>query len=229
MTSGTRATLLNQLRDGSDPLAWNEFFQRYWPMIYAFARRRGCSEHTAEEIVQEVLLRVFRNRDVFQYDPAQGRFRDWLGTLVRNQVAEYFRRPAQRIKPRGGSASGSDCQPSAPTPTPEETWENIFESSLLLTLLDVVRCEMNPRDYLAFELFSLQQMKAAEVARVTGMTRNVVYKTHRKVLKRLRQLAGTYRDDGKLHERIGEAMRSQPSPLVQRSVTVHIEATQRNR
>jgi RNA polymerase sigma-70 factor (ECF subfamily) len=198
-------------------------------MIYAFARRRGCSEHTAEEIVQEVMLKVFRNRDIFQYDPARGRFRDWLGTLVRNQVAEYFRRPAQRIKPRGGGGNGSDRQPSAPTPTPEETWESLFESSLLLALLDVVRCEINPREYLAFELFSLRQMKAAEVARVTGVTRNVVYKTHRKVLKRLRELAGTYRDDGQLHQHMREALQAQPSPLVQRSLTQRIEATQQNR
>ena len=96
----TQATLLENLRDGSDPSAWEEFFARYWPLIYGSARRRGCSEHTAEEVVQEVMLKVFRHRDVFRYDPQRGRFRDWLGKLVRNQLAEHRRRPAQRAKTR---------------------------------------------------------------------------------------------------------------------------------
>ena len=95
----------------------------------------------------------------------------------------------------------------------------------MLALLDVVRSEVNPRDYLAFELFTLGELDAAQVARVTGLSRNVVYKAHRKVLRRLRQLAGSYASDGKLPERIKEALAAQPSPSVQRSVTLRVEAT----
>ena len=72
MNSNTRVTLLERLRDGSDALAWDEFFDRYWRLIFASAKRRGCSEHTAEEIVQDVMLAVFENKHVFRYDPAQG-------------------------------------------------------------------------------------------------------------------------------------------------------------
>ena len=63
MSGKTRATLLERLHEGSDPLAWEEFYQRYWPLVYASAKRRGCSDHTAEEIVQEVMLTVFEQKD----------------------------------------------------------------------------------------------------------------------------------------------------------------------
>jgi RNA polymerase sigma factor (sigma-70 family) len=92
MNDQTWPTLLERLHNGTDPLVWDEFFDRYWRLIYAAARARGCSEHTAEEIVQDVMLAVFEKRDVFRYDPAQGRFRDWLCALVRNKVAEFRRR-----------------------------------------------------------------------------------------------------------------------------------------
>jgi RNA polymerase sigma factor (sigma-70 family) len=229
MTSHTRPTLLEQLRHGGNPLAWDEFFNRYWPMIYAFARRRGCSEHTAEEIVQEVMLKVFSTRDIFQYDRARGRFRDWLGTVVRHQVAEYFRRPAQRIRPAGGGTEHGPPEPAATTPTPEEEWNELFESSLLEALLDVVRAETNPRDYLAFELVALRGLKGADVARVTGLSRNVVYKAHRKVLKHLRQLAGSYAAEGNLSQRIREAIQARPPAAVQQSVTGRVEATMRGK
>ena len=105
MTTSTRATLLERLRDGADALAWDEFFARYWPTIYGFARHRGCSQHTAEEIVQDVMLKVFQQRDVYRYNPSRGRFRDWLHTVVRNQVAEHRRRPANRVRGVGGGAA----------------------------------------------------------------------------------------------------------------------------
>ena len=60
MTTSTRATLLERLRDGADALAWDEFFARYGSTIYGFARHRGCSPHTAEEIVQEEIPKTMR-------------------------------------------------------------------------------------------------------------------------------------------------------------------------
>lgn len=223
MSSQTQATLLERLRDGGDPLAWDEFFGRYWPMIYALARHRGCSEQTAEEVVQDVMLKVFRQRDVFQYDPLHGRFRDWLGTVVRNQVAEYRRRPAERVRARGGDSGGNGPDPVADDASPEDVWEVAFESALLTVLLDVVRREMNPRDYLAFELLTLHDLPGAEVARITGLTRNIVYKARRKVVRRLRELGGSYAEDGRLHEQVRKAARLAPPAHVERSMTDRIE------
>lgn len=118
MDSKTKITLLERLRDGTDPLAWQEFSDRYWRLLFAFAKRRGCSEHTAEEIVQDVMVQVFQNRDTFSYDPAHGRFRDWLGTVVRNLVAKYRRQPARRIRGQGGDGHDDDPGPISATAAP---------------------------------------------------------------------------------------------------------------
>lgn len=73
MTTHTQVTLLERLREAADPVAWDEFYGRYWRLIHATARRRGCSDHTAEEVVQEAMLAVFNHRDAFAYDPEIGR------------------------------------------------------------------------------------------------------------------------------------------------------------
>jgi RNA polymerase sigma factor (sigma-70 family) len=225
MVSNTRATLLERLRDGANALAWDEFFGHYWPTIYGFARHRGCSDHTAEEIVQDVMLAIFQHRDVYQYDPARGRFRDWLGAVVRNKVAENRRRPANRLRAVGGDSSQCVLDPAADQQGPDAAWEAAFESSLLLALLDTVRRESSARAYLAFELVTLQGMSGSEAGRLTGLSRNAVYKANKRVFQRLAELGSPYREEGRLAERIKQALEQRPPAAVERSVTERIRQT----
>jgi len=225
MTATTRVTLLERLRDGADALAWDEFFGRYWPMIHGFARRRGCSEHTAEEIVQDVMLKVFERRDVYQYDPSRGRFRDWLGTVVRNKIFEYRRCPANRLHGRGGDSDGEPLDAMAGPDASDADWEAAFESSLLLTLLDAVRRETNARTYLAFELLAIHNISGDEAARITGLTRNAVYKASKRVFSRLIELGAPYRDEGRLADVVKQAMEDRPSLATERSLTMRIQQT----
>lgn len=229
MNSKTRVTLLERLRDGTDALAWDEFFDRYWRLIFASARRRGCSDHTADEIVQDVMLAVFEKKDVFRYDPAVGRFRDWLAGMVRNKVAERRRRPDDRIRgQRAVSVEGlSDREASGHQP--DDAWEAAFEEALLVALLELVRCEVNPRTYQAFELSTLHEMRGAEVAKITGQSRNAVYLARRKVFARLKELGAPYRQNGQLTERIKQVLQAQPSGRVERSMKTRVTRTMRSK
>jgi len=229
MGNDTRVTLLERLRDGADQLSWEEFFHRYWSLVYAAARHRGCSEHTADEVVQDVMLVVFDNRDVYQYDPARGRFRDWLSVVVRNKVAERRRRPSERVRARGGDSETAPVEPETREPSPEDAWQDAFENALLGVLLDTVRRETDPRTYLAFELSVLAELSGAQVAKVTGLSRNAVYKARRRVLKRLVELGVHYRNEGQLHDRLKEAMKLRPSPVAERAVTSHVQRTMLSR
>jgi RNA polymerase sigma factor (sigma-70 family) len=223
MSTATRATLLERLRDGTDALVWDEFFARYWPTIYRVARRRGCSQHTAEEVVQDVMLQVFRQRDVYRYDPLRGRFRDWLHAVVQNKVAEHRRRPANRVQAVGGETVvmaqiADDAEEDA-------AWEAAFEQNLLVTLLDAVRRETSARTYLAFELVSLEGMSGSQAARIVGLSRNAVYKACKRVMERLVELGAPYRENGRLTAEIKQAMADRPPAQGTRSVTERIQRT----
>jgi RNA polymerase sigma factor (sigma-70 family) len=217
----TRATLLARLQDGADLLAWDEFFQRYWRLIYAYARRCNCSDHTAEEVVQDVMLKIFELKDFFHYDPDRGRFRDWLCTVVRNKVFELRRKSPQCLKAVGGD-SIERMEPRSPQAQPNDVWEDAFEQALLLVLLDVVRREMTPRAYLAFEFFTLHGMSGAKTAKLTGLTRNGVYRAHKKALQRLKELGAGYREDGRLCEKIKQALQSRPQAAIEQSITTRV-------
>lgn len=229
MDTSTRLTLLESLRDGADPQAWEEFFGRYWPLIYGYAKHGGCSDHTAEDIVQDVLATVFQQRGVFRYDPERGRFRSWLGKVVRNKIAEHRRRPAQRVRPRGGDAQDAGALQKADGDSPEAIWEAAFERNLLTALLDVLQAEMNPQRFQAFELFSFCDLSAAAVAKITGLTRHEVYNARRAALKRLEEFGQPYRTRGELTARIKKAIESSPDASVERALTSRMQRTMRSR
>ncbi|MFC1806102.1 RNA polymerase sigma factor [Planctomycetota bacterium] len=229
MGTGTRASLLERLREGMDPAPWQEFFDRYWPAMYAFARRCGCADQTAEDVVQEVMLTVFERRQVFRYDPTRGRFRNWLCTVVRRKIAGLRRRQRHEV-PLGGDGEGDGpLLPQSTEAQPDEAWQASFENSLLLALLEVVRREVGPATYQAFELTALHDLKAAEAARLTGMTRNAVYLARKRVLGRLRELGASYGERGELDARLKQVLELGPSPSVERSMTTRIAVTLRTR
>ncbi len=218
--ANTRHSLLERLRDGADPVAWDDFFHRYWPFVFSIARRRGCTEHTAEEVVQDVMLAIFEKKAVFCHDPSRGRFRDWLGGVVRNHVALRRRAPAERCRAHGGGEL-----PELEAAVGE--FDAAFDQAMLAFLLDRVRAEVHPRTYQAFEAFTLGGCSGGEVARLTGLTRNAVYQARKNILKRLRELGALYDRQGPPDDMIRSAFRSRPGAAVERSVAERIERTAR--
>ncbi len=219
--SCTRPTLLERLRLGVDPMAWEEFFHRYGSFVFSIARRRGCSEHTSEEIVQEVMLAIFERKAFFRHDPVRGGFRDWLGGVIRNTVATRRRKASNRgtapLPLVVGEPQGAE--------QPEVVWQEAFDQAMLAFLLDVVRRETSPRTYQAFELFTLGECSGDEVARITGLSRNAVYQARKKVLRRLRQLGLEYRDREPPEAQLRAALEGRLSRAVEDAVRTRIERT----
>lgn len=222
--TATRTSLLERLHDGADPMAWNDFFDRYRPLVYCVARQRGCSPHTAEEVVQDVMLAVFERKAVFRHDPSRGRFRDWLGGVVRRKVRARRRAPAERCRGRGGNADGRP-EPEALHGRPDSAWQAAFEQAMLAFLLDVVRRETSPSTYQAFEVLALGQCSGAEAARITGLTRSAVYQAHKKVLRRLRELGAMYVDRGPPDEAIRAALEWRTQAAVDLSCRTRFDPT----
>ena len=229
MNSKTRLSLFERIRDAADGPAWEDFWQRYWALIYNYAKRRGCSDVTAQDVLQDVMLEVFQGRETLRYDPAKGRFRDWLGGLVRNVVRRRRQAPGERIRAAGGSSGpGLDDQPDRHDAA-DDGWSELFDDALLRVLLDVVRGEVAPATYQAFELTAIQEMAGAEVARLTGLSRNAVYLARKRVVMRLRELGASYRDHGELAARVQRALAARPSADVERTMASTREATRSRR
>src|SRR5512140_92729 len=88
----TRRSLVERLADWGDRKRWQEFFDTYWKLIYAAARKSGLADAEAQEVVQETVITVAKNIDRLKYDPAVGSFKGWLLQITRWRIADQFRK-----------------------------------------------------------------------------------------------------------------------------------------
>ena len=83
------AELVRRCRAG-DGAAWEEIVSTYSRRIYNLAYRFTSRPDSAEDLTQEVFIRVYRSLE--QYDPKQGDLQNWLMRLARNLIIDDYRR-----------------------------------------------------------------------------------------------------------------------------------------
>jgi RNA polymerase sigma-70 factor, ECF subfamily len=72
-----------------DPAALGDLYDRYGRIVYAVALRNIRSPCAAEDIVQEVFLRVWTR--VHLIDNLKGTLASWLSTITRNIAIDHLR------------------------------------------------------------------------------------------------------------------------------------------
>jgi RNA polymerase sigma-70 factor, ECF subfamily len=81
--------LVRRCRAG-DGTVWEEIVSLYSRRIYNLAYRFTSRADAAEDLTQEVFIRVYRSLE--QYDSKQGDLQNWLMRLARNLIIDDYRR-----------------------------------------------------------------------------------------------------------------------------------------
>ena len=75
---------------GGDAAAWEELVRTHTRRVYGLSYRFTGKEAEAQDLTQEVFLRVFRALGSFR--SAEGSFTTWLARLTRNLLIDHYRR-----------------------------------------------------------------------------------------------------------------------------------------
>jgi RNA polymerase sigma factor (sigma-70 family) len=95
----TRRSLISRLRNVEDRDSWQDFFDTYWKLIFSVARKAGCTEQEAEEVVQETTVAVSKYIKDYQYDPKVCSFKNWLMHKTQWRIIDQVRkRPPDFLK-----------------------------------------------------------------------------------------------------------------------------------
>ncbi len=88
-TPNEGAELVRRCRAG-DGSAWEEIVSSFSRRIFNLAYRFTSSVDAAEDLTQEVFIRIYRTLE--QYDARQGDLANWLMRLARNLIIDDYRK-----------------------------------------------------------------------------------------------------------------------------------------
>ena len=118
-----------------------ELCQTYWYPLYAYARRRGCSPHDAEDATQGFFAKLLRLNSLAGVERAKGRFRAFLLASMKHYLADERDRASAQKRDQALTIS-LDAQTAEDRyrgePTDSRTPEHLFERRWALTLLETV-------------------------------------------------------------------------------------------
>lgn len=183
----TRPSLLIRVKDPSDRAAWETFDAIYRPMLIRYAQRHGVAAVEAEEIAQDCLGTIARRIEAFDYDPARGRFKGWLATMVRNRVLN------QRRSRRAAAADSGVLENTADAgAAPDEFFERVWLEEHLWHCLREIERETEPVKYRAYVAYVIEERSVEDVCAMTGLTASNLYtikwRITQRIAERMREL-----------------------------------------
>ena len=190
MSIVTSMTLLERVKKNDDSHAWSRFYDLYSPLIFGFARQRGCNQNTAEEVLQETMYQLVRHLPKFTYDRSRGQFSTYVCTIVRSVIRKHISRNKSSVSL---DQLFEDAQTEAPDPESLsffDEFEKRRKVNILRQALVGIKKRLEPLTWKSFELFVLNgKHSGEEVAAKLGIDRNAVYQHKNRVIHLLKEEA----------------------------------------
>jgi RNA polymerase sigma-70 factor (ECF subfamily) len=100
------AQLVRRCAQG-DAAAWEDIVRRFHRRIYNICYRFAGSPDDAQDLTQEVFIKVYRS--IGSFDDAQASFNTWVTTVTRNLLVDHFRKTRnERATDSIDAAQGAD-------------------------------------------------------------------------------------------------------------------------
>lgn len=160
--------------------ALSALYDRYSRTVYGVGLKILGNRSLAEELVQDVFLKVWRSAGTF--DPSRGSFSTWLYRVTRSAAIDLYRKRASRVRqvPDGGRHIAAARDSSAgPQEIVDESWLS-WRVSRALEVLDAPHREV-------IELAYFGGLSQREVSERTGVPLGTVKTRTASAFRRLRR------------------------------------------
>lgn len=177
-----------------DRQAFAELVGRHSRPMYNFVLRQVRDGSVAEELAQEVFLRVVQNAAEFKHE---ARFSTWLYTIGRNLCIDHLRRASHRRHTSLETGADKDTRSMSeviPDLHPRSSAERSTAGAQVLA--SIVRAvEALPDDQReVFLLREVANLPFRDIAQITGSPENTVKSRMRYALERLRDALSQFEE-----------------------------------
>jgi RNA polymerase sigma-70 factor (ECF subfamily) len=132
-----------------DLVAFRALYDRYGNLVYSAALRVVRDAQIAEDMVQEIFLRIWRKPE--SYVAQRGRFATWLTSVTRNRAVDEIRARGRRFRHETASPEEQERElPAADQNDPALTAERSDQRRLILAALAQIPAEQRQIIELAY-------------------------------------------------------------------------------
>ncbi len=165
--------ILSQAAAG-DMASFQEIYKAASGFVYNVALRITNNRQDAEDVTQDVFLKVHKNLNNFQF---RSSFKTWLYRIAVNSAINTTNRSSKELSRRVDFDKAIESQASAPA---ENLLDKEFNESKVQSLLD----KLNPDQRACVVLREIENLSYEEIARALKINLNTV----RSRLKRAREM-----------------------------------------
>ena len=181
----TSLTLLERVQKfPADLEAWDEFVRRYQPMIHAWCVKWGLQASDADDVAQDVVVKLLTAMRTFRYDPARS-FHAWLKTVTQHTLSQFSagrRREPGQIGPDLPIAELVDARDDL-----EQRLESLFDRDLLEIAKRRVQKRVKAVTWDAFRLTALDGLTGKDAAHRLQIPVDNVFVARNRVQKLLQE------------------------------------------
>ena len=165
---------------GGDVSAFQILVERHRSMVYRIAYQFAGNHHDAEDIAQDVFIKVYRSLDRFRYD---AQLTSWLYRIVMNACIDHRRRQS----PAGWAPFTEETELQMVN-TPEEGPgpEDQAYGGQLGEVLESEIARLPPGQRLVFTMRHHEGLKLSEIANALGLAEGTVKRQLHAAVHRLR-------------------------------------------
>ena len=164
-----------------DRAAFRALVERHRTMVYRVALQYSGNHHDADDIAQEVFLKVFRSLGNFRQD---AQFTSWLYRIAMNACIDHARRAAPALAASAGNNEDENPLDALPADAPGPD-DHAYAGELGVVLRDAIE-RLPPRQRLIFTMRHFEQLKLSEIAEALGLAEGTVKRQLHAAVHRLR-------------------------------------------
>ena len=172
------ASLVQQLLQ-RDMRAFEQIYDRHSRLVYGLVYRIVQQAGTAEEVVQDVFLQLWRN--AAQYDASRGPFLPWLLTMARHRALDTLRLKSERQRRR------EDQTEELPGVSAAPQFEKQLDEKRRAVQVRELMTSLQPQQKRAIELAYFEGLSHTEIAATLKEPLGTVKSWIRNGLLRLRE------------------------------------------
>ncbi|HMP17177.1 MAG TPA: sigma-70 family RNA polymerase sigma factor [Gemmatales bacterium] len=182
-----------RVRQGDDA-AFQEIVNKYQHRLIGILAHLCGSADEAEDLAQEVFLRVYRARA--DYHP-QAKFSTWFFTIANNVALNALRRkkrkPSLQLNPHATKSGTLSARPEETlVPAPATEPDRRMRHQELATVVQLALSQLNERQRLAVVLNKFEEMSYEEIASIIGISTKAVKSLLSRARTQLRDILRSY-------------------------------------